>query len=95
MNSRGLDGQRIKAQKFNDFEKEKREIMKAERAKFNVDEFGRYKGGVPKKDRGTYRGNSLGAPGSYHDPLMHNFSNDPNPKEQNVTVEDAMAFKHY
>jgi hypothetical protein len=31
-------------------EKEKREFMKSERKKFNVDEFGRYRGGVPKPD---------------------------------------------
>jgi hypothetical protein len=95
MNNRGANGQRIKEQKFNDFEREKREIMKEERLKFSVDEFGRYKGGIPQKAKGTFRRNAFGAPGSYHDPLYHNFNNEPNPKEQNVTVEDAMAFKHY
>lgn len=69
--------------------------MKEERKKFNVDEFGRYRGGIPQKSKGYMRGNAMGEPGSYHDALNHNFAINPIPDNEFVTTEDAMAFKHY
>lgn len=59
--------------------------MNEERKKFNVDEFGRYKGGLPKKGLGYFRGNSMGLPGQLHDPLYHNFAVNPIPHEEHVT----------
>ncbi len=77
------------------YEIEKREILKAERKRFNVDEFGRCKGGVPRKELGEIRGNAFGEPGSLHNVDYHNFKNTPLPDSQFVTREDALAFKHW
>jgi hypothetical protein len=47
MNERGIDGQVKREAAMNEYEKEKREFLENERKRFNVDAFGRYKGGVP------------------------------------------------
>jgi hypothetical protein len=60
-----------------------------------VDVFGRYKGGVPQKEKGLNRGTAWGAPGSLHNTWMHNFKNNPSPDYQFITQEDALAFKFY
>lgn len=95
MNERGVDGQRKKEEIVNEYEKEKRYILQEERKRFNVDAFGRYKGGVPQKDKGPARGNAWGNPSQLHDPELHNFKNNPTPDYQFVTKEDALAFKHH
>ncbi len=51
---------------------------------FNVDEFGRYKGGLPQKGKGHIRGNAFGEPGVYHDPSLHNNVVDPFTDSQTV-----------
>lgn len=42
--------------------------LKKERAKYNVNDLGYYNGGVPRKNRGSIRGEALAEPGSYHSP---------------------------
>jgi curved DNA-binding protein CbpA len=48
------------------------EKLKQIRKEFNVDQYGSYKGGVPRQDNGPMRGNSYGIPGMHHDPWFHN-----------------------
>ena len=42
--------------------------LRADRDKYNVNDLGYYKGGVPKANRGTLRGESLGPAGDFHSP---------------------------
>lgn len=69
--------------------------LKRERAKYNVNDLGYYNGGVPRKHRGTLRGESLGEPGTFHSPQMHNFINFNHADSYRVTQEDAVKFKHF
>lgn len=39
-----------------------------ERAKYNVNDLGYYNGGVPRQNRGSVRGSSIGEPGGFHSP---------------------------
>lgn len=54
--------------------------MAEERKKFNVNNLGRYNGGVPIKGKGPFRkgihGEALGAPGMFHDEMVHNLKTD-------------------
>eukprot|EP01016_Furgasonia_blochmanni_P023705 TRINITY_DN2556_c0_g1_i1.p1 TRINITY_DN2556_c0_g1~~TRINITY_DN2556_c0_g1_i1.p1 ORF type:complete len:353 (-),score=98.93 TRINITY_DN2556_c0_g1_i1:153-1124(-) len=77
------------------YAEQKQKILAEERKRFNVDFLGRYKGGVPKKGWGEVRGNAIGNPSEFHDPLMHNYLTNPHPDSQFVTSDDALAFKHY
>jgi len=47
--------------------------LRKERDKYNVNHLGYYNGGLPQKDRGTMRGKSMGNPGDFHSPQLHNF----------------------
>jgi hypothetical protein len=49
--------------------------LKQERAKYNVNDLGFYRGGIPKRGRGPIRGASLGPAGEFHQPTVHNFLN--------------------
>jgi hypothetical protein len=49
--------------------------LKKEREKYGVNHLGFYNGGVPRPNRGSVRGESLGRPGNFHSPSMHNFIN--------------------
>lgn len=40
--------------------------LKQEREKFNVNDLGFYRGGIPMKGRGPIRGNALGPAGEFH-----------------------------
>jgi len=54
--------------------------LEEERKKFNVDKFGRYKGGVPNKDNSYLaRGKSLLGPSLHHEPRIHNDADDIDP----------------
>ena len=79
MRERGVDGQIIREQSILAYENEKRKFLQEERKRFNVDDFGRYKGGLPRKELGNCRGNSFGQPGSLHNVDYHNFENNPIP----------------
>lgn len=94
--NRGKDGNPIKAEHpSGSYAEKKRQFLADERKKFNVNAFGRYNGGVPQRDKGNMRGTSLGAPGSFHDPAIHNQKINPHPDSQFVTSADALAFKNY
>jgi hypothetical protein len=69
--------------------------LKKERAKYNVNDLGYYNGGVPRENRGTVRGASIGEPGGFHSPQIHNFMNFNHSDSYRVTSEDAIKFKHY
>lgn len=56
---------------------------------------GFYNGGVPRANRGSVRGESLGRPGNFHSPGMHNFINNQHPDSHRVTQEEATKFKHF
>lgn len=47
--------------------------LKKERAKYNVNDLGYYRGGIPRRNRSAIRGNSLGHPGEFHSPEVHNY----------------------
>jgi len=40
--------------------------LKSQRAKYNVNDLGYYRGGLPRKDGGAIRGTALGSIGSFH-----------------------------
>lgn len=69
--------------------------LKRERAKYNVNDLGYYNGGVPRKNRGTVRGESLGEPGTFHSPQIHNYINFNHPDSQRVSSEDSVKFKKF
>jgi hypothetical protein len=77
------------------YAEERLEQLKKERAKYNVNYLGYYQGGNPQKDRGAVRSKSLGNPGEFHQPQMHNFLNYAHQDTAFVTPEDALQFKHY
>lgn len=54
-----------------------------------------YRGGVPRKDRGAVRGESLGIPNSFHSPKIHNYMNYNHADSFRVGAEDALQFKHW
>jgi hypothetical protein len=47
--------------------------LKEQRAKFNVNDIGYYRGGLPQRDRGCIRGSALGPAGDFHSPQVHNY----------------------
>jgi len=50
----------------------KMENLKKYQKEFNLDHLGNYKGGVPKYNKGSVRGNSIGQPGAPHETYLHN-----------------------
>lgn len=42
--------------------------LKMEREKYNVNDLGYYKGGIPRRDRGSIRGAALSQVGNFHNP---------------------------
>lgn len=69
--------------------------LKRDRDLYNVNHLGYYKGGVPRKDSGALRGKSLGNPGEFHSPQIHNFLEYAHQDTHFVTQEDAVKFKHW
>ena len=69
--------------------------LRKQREKYNANDLGYYKGGVPRADRGAIRGSALAAPGVFHSPLLHNALENRHPDSYRVTQEDAVKFKHY
>ena len=49
--------------------------LKKDRAQYNVNPLGYYQGGLPRKDSGAIRGKSIGNPGEFHTPQIHNYLN--------------------
>ena len=60
-----------------------------------MNDLGYYRGGVPRKNRGTIRGDALGPAGEFHSPQLHNFMHYDHPDSYRVTPEDAIKFKHF
>lgn len=69
--------------------------LKKERAKYNVNDLGFYKGGVPRKFKGTQRGEALGPPGEFHSPQVHNYFHFNHQDSARVTSDDATLFKNW
>ena len=69
--------------------------LKEQRKKYNVNDLGYYRGGVPEKGRGTIRGGAWGRPGEFHSPQTHNFYENYHADSKTVTSEDAIKFKNF
>ena len=69
--------------------------LKAQRKQYNVNDLGYYRGGVPQRSSGAIRGASLGVPGEFHQPKVHNQLNFYHPDAKTVTSEDSVKFKSY
>ena len=69
--------------------------LKEQRKKYNVNDLGYYRGGVPQKDKGTIRGAAIGRPGEFHTPQVHNFYNNYHADSKLVSSEDALKFKNF
>lgn len=93
---RGKDGQTFKEKsRAGSYAEKKLQFLADERKKYNVDYLGRYRGGVPQKGKGNMRGSSLGAPGSFHEPGLHNDLQDQHPDYHRIDQSEASAFKAY
>ena len=77
------------------YEEERLAQLQKEREKYNVNHLGYYKGGVPQKNRGPIRAKSLGVPGNFHSPQVHNFLNYNHQDTSFLNQEDAIKFKHW
>ena len=69
--------------------------LKEQRKKYNVNDLGYYRGGVPQKGKGTIRGSAMGRPGEFHTPQVHNFYNNYHADAKLVSSEDALKFKNF
>ena len=69
--------------------------LKKDREQYNVNNLGYYSGGIPKKDYGPVRGKSIGNPGEFHSPQIHNYLNYNHQDTAFLTPEDAIKFKHW
>ena len=56
----------VKAADPSSYAAERLAELKQQREKYNVNDLGYYRGGVPQKGRGSIRGTALGRPGSFH-----------------------------
>lgn len=63
------------------------------RKQLNIDEFGRYRGGLPKYKGWTNRGGAEGAPGEFHNPMLSESQDVPD--YQSVNPEIAESFKDF
>ena len=66
------------------------EKLKELRKKFNVDDHGFYKGGVPRKNLGNFKGDSLGVHGQTHD--AWDFNNEEN-RHDMISIKPHADFK--
>jgi len=69
--------------------------LKEQRKQYNVNDLGYYRGGVPRKGKGTLRGASLGTPNDFHQPSVHNYLNNYHQDAYLVSGEDAVKFKAF
>ena len=69
--------------------------LRREREKYNVNDLGYYNGGVPRRNRGSVRGNSLGYAGEFHSPQQHNYMNFSHADSNRVTSQDVVQFQHF
>lgn len=73
----------------------KKSIMDEIRKQNNVDKFGNFKGGIPKRNSGSTRGNSLGPSGSPFDEYEFNERNADSPLIKDNVTEDALNHKYF
>ncbi|KAL4508515.1 hypothetical protein ABPG72_003819 [Tetrahymena utriculariae] len=98
---RSVDGNAIRQpHKVGTYAAEKQRLLAEERAKFNVDHLGRYKGGLPIKGNGVIRkgihGEGFGAPSHAHDALIHQIKESKDTMDyQNITNEVAQNFANH
>lgn len=69
--------------------------LKEQRKKYNVNDLGYYRGGLPNRDQGNLRGTALGSPGEFHQPRLHNQLENYHQDSNIVDSEDAVKFKAY
>jgi DnaJ-class molecular chaperone len=69
--------------------------LKEERKKYNANDLGYYRGGVPMKNRGPLRGSATGMVNEFHHPTHHNFLNNYHPDSKEVSSEDSVKFKNF
>ncbi len=71
------------------------EKLKEMRKSFNVDDYGFYKGGVPRLHKGSIRGEAIGLPGEFHQELLHNELVHDTPSAYQLSREQAQEHKEY
>ena len=69
--------------------------LKQQREKYNVNDLGYYRGGLPQKGRGAIRGAAIGLPGEFHQPTVHNYLENYHQDSKVITSEDAVKFKAF
>lgn len=69
--------------------------LKEQRKQYNVNDLGYYRGGVPRKGKGTLRGDAIGPVNDFHQPMVHNFLNNYHQDSFLVSGEDAVKFKAF
>lgn len=69
--------------------------LKEQRKMYNANDLGYYRGGVPRKGKGTLRGDSIGPINDFHQPSVHNFLNNYHQDSHLVSGEDAVKFKAF
>jgi len=71
------------------------EKLREIRKKFNVDDHGFYKGGVPRQGTGSVRGSSMGPAGAFHDPYYHNETHDMPHSGPHVSLREGDNHRDY
>lgn len=72
------------------------EKLKEWRKKFDVDNHGFYKGGVPRRNGGATRGNAWAPPGVFHSPFYHNEEVHDNPHARpHVAMKEAQDHRRF
>lgn len=69
--------------------------LKQQRQKYNVNDLGYYRGGLPNRGSGAIRGDALGIPGDFHQPKLHNYLENYHQDSNVVDSEKAVMFKSY
>ena len=83
----------VEAPRAGSYAEQRLKELKEQRAKYNVNDLGYYKGGLPVKGRGTVRGSAIGRPGDFHSPAAHNYLNNYHADSKVVDSEDTVKFK--
>lgn len=73
----------------------KKSVLDEIRKEYNVDKFGNFKGGIPRRSSGSLRGNSEGVPGSPFDDFEFNEKNADSPLIKDNTNFDSLNHKYF
>lgn len=71
------------------------EKLKEWRNRFNFDNIGNFKGGVPRPYKGSIRGDSIDVPLAPYDPYFHNETFADNPSMKPIINDDAIDHKYF